>query len=63
MRRFCILACLAAIGCGRFEGEIDIDETSGGSTTHNVYEAKGDRLRAGQTGKTDYSIFESGGRT
>ncbi|HSQ68199.1 MAG TPA: hypothetical protein VLM85_33545 [Polyangiaceae bacterium] len=63
MRRFCILACLAATGCGRFEGEIDIDETSGGSTTHNVYEAKGGHLRAGQTGKADYSIFESGGRT
>ena len=63
MRRFCTLACLAAIGCGRFEGEIDMDEISAGATTHHVYEAKGARLRASQIGKTGYSLFESGGPT
>lgn len=63
MRRGWLLACIAATGCGRFEGEIDMDETALGATTHKVYEAKGDRLRASEPGKADYSIFESGGRT
>ena len=40
-----------------------MDETSAGTTTHHVYEAKGGRLRASQIGKTDYSLFESGGPT